>query len=31
MVAKVGQIETWMTFFKDTEGNTHALMSEVQA
>lgn len=31
IVAKVGQIETWMTFFKDTEGNTHALMSEVQA
>ncbi|WHY78347.1 VOC family protein [Neobacillus sp. WH10] len=31
IVAKMGQIETWMTFFKDTEGNTHALMSEVQA
>lgn len=28
-VAKIGQTETWMTFFKDTEGNTHALMSEV--
>ncbi|MGE7112309.1 hypothetical protein [Lysinibacillus sp. NPDC047702] len=22
--------ETWMIFFKDTEGNTHALMCEVQ-
>lgn len=30
MIAKMGQIETWMVFFKDTEGNTHALMSEVQ-
>ncbi len=30
IVAKMGQMETWMTFFKDTEGNTHALMSEVQ-
>jgi methylmalonyl-CoA/ethylmalonyl-CoA epimerase len=30
MVAKVGQTETWMAFFKDTEDNTHALMSEVQ-
>lgn len=30
MVAKVQQNETWMTFFKDTEGNTHALMSEVE-
>lgn len=29
MVAKMGQIETWMAFFKDGEGNTHALMSEV--
>ena len=29
LVAKVGDIETWMVFFKDTEGNTHALMSEV--
>jgi len=28
MVAKVGDIETWMAFFKDTEGNTHALMNE---
>lgn len=30
VVVKMGQSETWMTFFKDTEGNTHALMSEVQ-
>jgi methylmalonyl-CoA/ethylmalonyl-CoA epimerase len=30
LVAKVGQTETWMAFFKDTEDNTHALMSEVQ-
>lgn len=28
-VAKMGQTETWMTFFKDTEGNVHSLMSEV--
>lgn len=31
VVVKIGQTETWMTFFKDTEGNTHALMSEVFA
>ncbi|EPC8419430.1 glyoxalase [Bacillus wiedmannii] len=31
IVTKMGQTETWMTFFKDTEGNTHALMSEIQA
>jgi len=30
IVAKMGQTETWMTFFKDSEENTHALMSEVQ-
>ncbi|MGN8648152.1 VOC family protein [Gracilibacillus sp. HCP3S3_G5_1] len=29
VVAKMGQTETWMVFFKDTEGNIHALMSEV--
>jgi methylmalonyl-CoA/ethylmalonyl-CoA epimerase len=29
LVAKVGETETWMAFFKDTEGNTHSLMSEV--
>ncbi|WKA54698.1 VOC family protein [Planococcus shixiaomingii] len=31
LIAKIGQTETWMSFFKDTEGNTHALMSEVEA
>lgn len=31
MVAKIGDTETWMTFFKDTEDNIHALLSEVQA
>ncbi|WP_144789496.1 VOC family protein [Lysinibacillus fusiformis] len=30
VVAKMGQTETWMVFFKDTEDNTLALMSEVQ-
>lgn len=30
VVAKMENTETWMTFFKDTEGNTHALMCEVQ-
>lgn len=30
VVATMGNTETWMTFFKDTEGNTHALMCEVQ-
>ena len=30
VVAKMGNTETWMTFFKDPEGNTHALMCEVQ-
>lgn len=30
IVAKMGQTETWMAFFKDPDGNTHALMSEVQ-
>ena len=30
VVAKMGNTEKWMTFFKDSEGNTHALMSEVQ-
>ena len=29
VVAKMGQTETWMTFFKDSEDNTHALISEV--
>ncbi|MGK7377143.1 VOC family protein [Planococcus sp. 1R117A] len=31
MVAKMGQTETWMAFFHDTQGNTHALMSEIEA
>lgn len=30
VVAKMGHTETWVVFFKDTEDNTHALMSEVQ-
>ncbi|AMO86684.1 putative lactoylglutathione lyase -like protein [Solibacillus isronensis B3W22] len=30
VVAKMGNTETWMTFFKDTEGNTHAFMCELQ-
>ncbi len=30
VVARMGQTETWMTFFKDTEENTHALMCEMQ-
>ncbi|WP_042147904.1 VOC family protein [Paucisalibacillus sp. EB02] len=30
LVTKMGQTETWMVFFKDTEDNTHALMSEIQ-
>ena len=29
VVTKMGQTETWMVFFKDTEDNTHAFMSEV--
>lgn len=29
-VAKIGQTETWMAFYKDTEDNTFVLMSEVQ-
>ena len=31
VVAKIGDIESWMVFFKDTEENTHAFMSEVSA
>jgi methylmalonyl-CoA/ethylmalonyl-CoA epimerase len=31
VVAKIGDMETWMVFFKDTEENTHAFMSEVSA
>jgi methylmalonyl-CoA/ethylmalonyl-CoA epimerase len=29
MVARMGETETWMAFFQDTEGNTHALTSEI--
>ncbi|MEH6944571.1 VOC family protein [Bacillus sp. JJ722] len=29
IVAKIGETETWMTFFNDTEGNTHSLISEI--
>ncbi|WP_338101306.1 VOC family protein [Psychrobacillus vulpis] len=29
-VGTMGNIEIWMAFFKDTEGNTHALMSEIK-
>ena len=31
VVAKIGDTETWMVFFKDTEENTHAFMSEIPA
>lgn len=30
MIAKMESTETWMVFFKDSEDNTHALMSEVE-
>ncbi|MCY9432779.1 VOC family protein [Bacillus haynesii] len=30
VAAKIEQTETWMAFFNDTEGNTLALISEVQ-
>jgi methylmalonyl-CoA/ethylmalonyl-CoA epimerase len=30
LVAKMPDHELWMAFFRDTEGNTHALMSEVR-
>ena len=29
-IAKMSSTETWMVFFNDTEGNTHALTSEVE-
>jgi methylmalonyl-CoA/ethylmalonyl-CoA epimerase len=29
IVTKMGQTEVWMTFFKDSEENTHALISEM--
>ncbi|MED1865031.1 VOC family protein [Fictibacillus nanhaiensis] len=31
IIAKMEGTETWMVFYKDSEGNTHALMSEVAA
>ncbi|WP_192894773.1 VOC family protein [Neobacillus notoginsengisoli] len=31
LIAKMDQTETWMAFFKDTENNVHALMSEFEA
>lgn len=31
IVAKMENTETWMVFYKDSEGNTHALMCEVVA
>ncbi|QPC47887.1 VOC family protein [Mangrovibacillus cuniculi] len=30
VVSKMGNVETWMVFFYDTEGNTHAFISEVE-
>jgi predicted enzyme related to lactoylglutathione lyase len=30
LIAKMGNVETWMAFFHDTEGNIHALMSEFE-
>ncbi|MDM5329583.1 VOC family protein [Neobacillus sp. CF12] len=30
LIAKMGQTETWMAFFKDSEDNTLALMSEFE-
>jgi methylmalonyl-CoA/ethylmalonyl-CoA epimerase len=29
IVGKMGPTEIWMAFFKDTENNTHAFMSEI--
>ena len=31
LVAKMDHTETWMAFFKDSDGNTHALMSELHS
>jgi methylmalonyl-CoA/ethylmalonyl-CoA epimerase len=31
LIARMGDTETWMAFFKDTEENTHALMCEKAA
>ncbi|WP_010095432.1 VOC family protein [Ornithinibacillus scapharcae] len=30
VVTKIGHTETWMVFFRDSEENVHALMSEVE-
>lgn len=30
IVGKMGNTEIWMAFFQDTEGNTHAITSEVE-
>ncbi|WP_098441721.1 VOC family protein [Bacillus sp. es.034] len=30
VVGKMDDMESWMVFFEDTEGNTHALVSEVR-
>ncbi|WP_371928735.1 VOC family protein [Rossellomorea sp. KS-H15a] len=30
VVGKMDDMESWMVFFEDTEGNTHALVSEVK-
>ena len=30
MIARLADREVWMAFFRDGEGNTHALMSEVK-
>ena len=30
LVARMGNVETWMAFFKDSEGNTLAIMSEFE-
>ncbi|MBS4196103.1 VOC family protein [Lederbergia citri] len=30
LIAKMDNMETWMAFFKDSEDNVHAIMSEVQ-
>ncbi len=30
LIAKLPDHDLWMAFFRDTEGNTHALMSEVR-
>lgn len=31
LVTKIENLETWMAFFNDSEGNTHALMNELVA